>query len=459
VHAGGEWVEPPSPREPIKTVIPAPRAEHCFPVGFTEKPEFCIGVAACYPTRRQSTGGIMKELLRTLILVIAVAVILTRGAAAQTAIKVGLTGSFSGVWAALGVSMRDGVRVAVTEINQAGGIMGKQIVLAERDDQGSPDIGVRMAGELINQEKVVATLGFVSTAVALAAQPLYEAAEIPVLNNVATGSQIGHQFTPPEHKANYIFQTSANGAVQVEAIVQEAIARLHYHTPAILFETSDYGQAGRDTLKRALAAVNVKFASEQTFDIGQTDMTDQLARAKWVNPDVILVVGMPRELARIADGMGVLEWKLPIMGDWMLSTSVFIDAARYTGEGASMPQTFLQVTDTERRGAFIAGYRRTHRVRRIDCPSAAAQGYDSVFLLKAAIEQAESTNGPDIRAALENLRTPIEGAVTIYDRPFTRIDHEAITASVLVMGIVRGGHVAVAHETDTSGDRAVRVKQ
>lgn len=96
---------------------------------------------------------------------------------------------------------------------------------------------------------------------------------------------------------------------------------------------------------------------------------------------------------------------------------------------------------------------------RLPSPVAAAQGYDSVLLLKAAIEQAKSTEGSKIRVALEDLRTRVEGVVTIYDRPFSPADHEAITANIPVMGAVRGRHVVAAHEEDIAGAKAIRVKQ
>ena len=96
---------------------------------------------------------------------------------------------------------------------------------------------------------------------------------------------------------------------------------------------------------------------------------------------------------------------------------------------------------------------------RIPSPVSAAQGYDSVYLLKAAIEQAKSTEGRKVRAALEDLQTKVDGVVTVYDHPFSAADHEAITANIPVFGVVQGGRVVIAHPEDIEGDKAVRVKQ
>ena len=88
----------------------------------------------------------------------------------------------------------------------------------------------------------------------------------------------------------------------------------------------------------------------------------------------------------------------------------------------------------------------------------AAQGYDSVLLLAAAMKQAGSTDGRKIREALENLKEKVEGVVTNYDRPFTPTDHEAISANIPVFGIVKDGKIVPAHDEDVSGENAVRIK-
>jgi branched-chain amino acid transport system substrate-binding protein len=112
-----------------------------------------------------------------------------------------------------------------------------------------------------------------------------------------------------------------------------------------------------------------------------------------------------------------------------------------------MPQTFIQAPDTPKRAAFIAAYQKLSRSERMPSPSAAAQGYDAMLLLAAAIRQAGTTHGSRVREALENLKEKVEGVVTTYDRPFSRSDHEAFdTPGQVTMGEVRGGRVVRAHE-------------
>jgi branched-chain amino acid transport system substrate-binding protein len=125
-----------------------------------------------------------------------------------------------------------------------------------------------------------------------------------------------------------------------------------------------------------------------------------------------------------------------------------------------MPQTFIQQPTTPKRQSFIVTYLRTFNPKngRIDSPVSAAQGYDSIYLLTAAIKQAGSTDGPKIKAALENLKTPVEGVVTSYNKPFSAKDHEAITVNIPVFGEVKGQRVVYAYEADAKTASEVRVK-
>ena len=125
-----------------------------------------------------------------------------------------------------------------------------------------------------------------------------------------------------------------------------------------------------------------------------------------------------------------------------------------------MPQTFIQAPTTPKRQSFIINYLKTFNPKggRIDSPVSAAQGYDSIYLLAAAIKQANSTDGPKVKAALEDLKAPVEGVVTTYNKPFTAKDHEAITANIPVFGEVKGGRVEYAYAEDQKKASEVRVK-
>ena len=374
-------------------------------------------------------------------------------------IKIGVAGPFTGGSSSMGVSMRDGVRLAADEINKAGGVLGRQLLLVERDDEAKNERGVQIAQELINKEKVTATVGYINTGVALASQRFFQEAKIPVMNNVATGSIITKQFE--KEAENYIFRNSAHDSIQAPMIVEEAITRRGFKKVAILADSTNYGQLGREDLEKALNAKGVKAVAVEKFNIKDVDMTAQLLKAKEAGADAVLTYAIGPELAQIANGMTKLGWKVPMVGSWTLSMANFIDNAGPGGEGARMPQTFIQEPTTPKRQSFIISYLKTFNPKnaRMDSPVSAAQGYDSVYLLAAAIKQANSTDGPKIKAALEDLKTPVEGVVTTYNKPFTKADHDAITANIPVIGEVKGQRVVYAYPEDQKKASEVRVKK
>ena len=380
-------------------------------------------------------------------------------AVAADPIKIGVSGPFTGGSSSRGVSMRDGVRLAADEINKSGGVLGRQLLLVERDDEAKNERGVQIAQELINKEKVAATVGFINTGVALASQRFYQEAKIPVMNNVATGSLVTHQFV--DQPENYIFRNAAHDSIQAPMIVDEAIARRGFKKVAILADSTNYGQLGREDLEKALSLKGVKAVAVEKFNIKDVDMTPQLLKAKEAGAEAVLTYAIGPELAQIANGMTKLGWKVPMIGSWTLSMANFIDNAGPGGEGARMPQTFIQEPTTPKRQSFIISYLKTFNPKnaRIDSPVSAAQGYDSVYLLAAAIKQAGGTEGSKIKAALEDLKTPVEGVVTTYNKPFSAKDHEAITANIPVFGEVKGQKVVYAYPDDQKKASEIRVKK
>ena len=379
-------------------------------------------------------------------------------ASAADPIKIGVDGPFTGGSSSMGVSMRDGVRMATDEINKAGGVLGRKLLLVERDDEGKNERGVQIAQELINKEKVTAAVGYINTGVALASQRFWQEAKIPVMNNVATGSIITHQFD--DQPDNYIFRNAAHDSIQAPMIVEEAVTRRGFKKVAILADSTNYGQLGRADLEAALKLKGVTPVAVEKFNIKDVDMTAQLLKAKEAGAEVVLTYAIGPELAQIANGMTKLGWKVPMIGSWTLSMANFIDNAGPGGEGARMPQTFIQEGTTPKRKTFIANYLKTFKPKndRIDSPVSAAQGYDSIYLLAAAIKQAGSTDGEKIKAALENLNAPVDGVVTIYNKPFSKGDHDAITANIPVFGEVKGERVIYAYSEDQKKASEVRMK-
>ncbi len=395
--------------------------------------------------------------LKHKLLTVAAACLMTSAAFAQDTIKIGVIGPFTGGSSSMGVSMRDGVTLAANQINAAGGVLGKKIELVLRDDEAKNERGVEIAQEFINNTKVVAAVGYINTGVALASQRFFQEAKIPVINNVATGTLVTHQFD--KEPDNFVFRNAAADVIQAPMIVEEAVTRRGFKKVAILADSTAYGDLGRKDLTAALESKGVTPVASEKFNIKDTDMTAQLLKAKEAGAEVILTYAIGPELASIANSMAKIGWKKPMIGSWTLSMANFIDTAGKNGNGAMMPQTFIQDPNTPTRKPFIDDYLKEFKPKkgRIDSPVSAAQGYDSIYLLAAAIKQAGGTDGVKIKEALESLSTPVNGVVTVYNKPFTKTDHEAITSNIPLMGEVKEGRVTYANEADAKAN-PVRVK-
>jgi branched-chain amino acid transport system substrate-binding protein len=362
------------------------------------------------------------------------------GGDAGDVIKVGVYGPFTGGSSPMGASMRDGARLAADEINAKGGVLGKKIQLVERDDQATPERGAQVMQDLVSNEKVVAVLGPINTGVALASYKYPMQAKIPLLINVSAGAPVNELFK--DNPDNYVFRIAASDDIQAEMIVADAVETRGLKKVAFLCDETNYGQNGCKKMTEALTRRGLTPVYVGKFKIKDTDMTPQLQEARKAGAQAILAYGIGPELAQIANGMSKLGYKVPMIASWTASMSNFIDAAAANGNGVEMPQTFIQEGATRPQAtAFIDQYKKKYTVDRIPSAVSAAQGYDSMHLLANAIAQAGSTEGPKVKAALENLTTPYEGAIATFDKPYSATDHEAIHKPQVVMGVVQGGKV------------------
>jgi branched-chain amino acid transport system substrate-binding protein len=363
---------------------------------------------------------------------------------------IGLTGAFTGGSSSLGAPMRDGIRFAVEQLNAAGGIGGKSITLVERDDEAKPARGVEIAKELVNVQKVCAVIGFSNTGVGLASHSTYQEAKIPVMVAVSAGTALTRQFQKPGSSENYVFRNAQNDESQVVMLVKEALDRRQKTKIAILADSTNYGQLGRQDLERELAKRGVTPVSVQKFNVKDVDMTPQLLRSQQAGADILIVYGIGPELAQIANGMQKLAWQVPMIGGVTLSMANFIQNAGPNAEGVAMPVSFIDEPITPRRKQFIEAYNKRMGVAVMASPGFVAQGYDAMLLLAAGIRQAGQCDGKRIKDALESLGSPVKGVIATYVRPFSPANHEAASgeSDIPVMGTIRGGRVVFSDDKD-----------
>jgi branched-chain amino acid transport system substrate-binding protein len=385
---------------------------------------------------------------------------------AADAITIALTGPYSGGSAPMGVSARDGSKLAIAELNAAGGILvgGKKlkIEVVERDDEAKNERGALIAQELSAMPGLSGVIGSVNTGVVLAGDKYFEAKGLTKIICPAAGSASMTQWAnkpdgTPGPKALSIFRFAADDGIQTAMVVEEAIRRKLFKV-ALLHDATNYGVSGRDDLLSQVKRQGdqLKVLTVDKFNIGDKDMTAQLLKAKTLGAQAVLIWGIGPELAAVANGMAKLDFKVPLIGGWTLSMSNFIDNAGQNGNGTLMPQTFIEEPVTARAKAFIEAYHKAYGVTRIPSPVSAAQGYDAVLLFAAAVRQAGSTDSLKIRDALEDLKEPVDGVIATWKKPFgpwnpaDESSHEAFRRDQVVMGMVQDGRVVFGNEADRS---------
>jgi branched-chain amino acid transport system substrate-binding protein len=380
----------------------------------------------------------------------------TTASAADETIKVGVYCPFTGGSADMGISARNGIRLAIEEINgMAGGVNGKKIELVERDDQANPEFAKKVVEEMLQKDKVVAALGVCNTGVGLATIDIFQNAKVPLIVPVSTGTPLTKKFAgAPE---NWIFRVSPRDEIQAPFIVADAIKR-GFRKVALFADTTGYGEAGKNDVEKVLAESGLKPVSVQRFAVGVKDLSEEVKAARAAGADVVISYTVGPEAAVLAKSIEKQKWNVQLMGSWPLSWRNFIDAAGSAGEGALVAVSFVQQASFQRRNAFITAYQQKFNTAVIPAPMAAAQGYDAALLLFYALHQAQSHEPAKIKAALEDLNRQVAGVITTYNHPFSKTDHDALTGNMLVMGVVRNGAVDYAYREDAQRGFVVQRK-
>jgi branched-chain amino acid transport system substrate-binding protein len=394
----------------------------------------------------------MTRLLAALMFVLALP------AAAADSLKLAITGPFSGGSAPMGTSMRDGAKLAISEINAAGGIQagaGKlKIEIIERDDEAKNERGALIAQELAAMPDLSGVIGSVNTGVVMAGDRHLQEKGTTKIITPAAGSASMTQWLGKVQDLS-IFRFAAHDGIQAAMVVEEAIKR-KFTKVAVLHDATNYGVSGRDDLMKEIKKQGDKLqvVATEKFNVGDKDMTAQLLRAKSGGAEAILIWAIGPELAAVANGKAKMGMTAPLIGGWTLSMSNFIDNAGKNGNGALMPQTFIEDPITPKAKAFINAYHKTYSVTRIPSAVSAAQGYDAVYLFAAAVKQAGSPDTKKIKEALEDLKEPVHGVIATWKHPYSKWDtnnvetHEAFRREHAVMGMVEDGRVVFAHPGD-----------
>jgi branched-chain amino acid transport system substrate-binding protein len=379
----------------------------------------------------------------------------------QAPIKIGVVGPFANKSSGdMGVSIRGGAKVFEDEVNASGGLLGRKIELVFKDDDAKPEQGVRAAKELIEQDKVVAAVGYANTGVAIPSARVFQEAKVPLIVSTSTGAEVVRQFAPPRASTSYIFRIAAHDQLQPVVLLNDLVDRRKITSIAILHDESPYGQFGRDKVLAEMERRGIKPVAVSSFKVGDSEMSEQVMKARDAGAKALLLYALSTDSANVVKAAAHLNYNPAIVGSWTLSQKAFIEQAGKAGEGVRMPVTYVEYDLSQRSKAFSDAYRRINKMDRIPAPVSAAQTYDALRLLFVAMFQAGSTEPDAIRKALEDLKFPTYSTmISRYDHPFSAADHEAVTGNMVVMGEVRNGRVVYAYDEDAKSALISRTKK
>lgn len=382
---------------------------------------------------------------------------LSRGqATGSRPVRVGFIGPLSGASAEMGTASRLGAELALSEINQAGGFLGRRLELVVRDDKASPDEGLRAAQDLVLNEKVDFTVGFSNSGVTLRALDLFQEHKHLLLVPVDTATAITTKIPPRD---SYIFRLSMPDRLQAAALVDEALK--HSNEIAVFADTTGYGEGGFNDVVKLLEARQVKPVYTARFPLGVKSLTDEVKKAKAAGADALIGYSVAPEWAVLATARVEAGFRGRLYGPWTASHRAVVDrAGAGAAEGIVMVQTFIHDWTHERSSSFVLRLKRQAQPAQVGSLMAAAQTYDAVnLLLHAMFQTSGNTSGPALKHALENLERPYTGVVTTYDHPFTSNDHEAYTRNMAWLGVWNNGEVKFLYAPEAKQSSMIRRKQ
>ncbi|MGJ7614917.1 MULTISPECIES: ABC transporter substrate-binding protein [unclassified Variovorax] len=353
----------------------------------------------------------------------------TAGAAAQD-IKVGYNGDLSASPSAQsGQAAVLGMEAAIADINAAGGVLGKKLALVTRDDVSAPPKSIQNMSDLVDNEKVVAVFGPTNSGNAMAWKHIANQKKIPVLGNVGSGTDITKPMSPGAD--NYMFRVSMVDREQVAALMayvkKNAAAS---KVVGLMAETTGYGQGGLKDMEEIAKLQDIKIAATERFGVGDTDMTSQLSKMKAANVDTVVVWAQGTPIAQLVRSMEKINYFPLTLTSWAADNITFYDAA---GKALAEKPIFMRTVSETRTPAQQKLFDRIgSKLKAPGSFSFALHGYDSMQILAQAMKQANSTEGSAVRVALEDLKTPVQGVLKTYDKPFSKTNHEALTAKDLV---------------------------
>ncbi|OGG94262.1 MAG: branched chain amino acid ABC transporter substrate-binding protein [Candidatus Lambdaproteobacteria bacterium RIFOXYD2_FULL_50_16] len=309
-------------------------------------------------------------------------------------LKIGVAGSHSGDLAPYGLPAKHAVELAVSELNQKGGLLGRAVELIALDDVCKPETATNVASKMVS-EKVVAVIGHICSSATKAALSIYREANILVISPSATSPEL-----TLEHQNPLFFRTIPHDARQAILQAQFAVEALKVKTAAVVHDKGDYGKGLALLVEQELRARGVEVLLVEGVTPGAQDYSALIRKIGRANPDLIAYGGYHPEASKIvaqARKKGIKS--LFISGDGIKDPS-FLKIGRQHAEGyyATSPSDLSlhplnqKVTDQLKAKGQVPG-------------NFGLQAHAAFSALAHAIEEAKSTDPQKIKAELLRLTT------------------------------------------------------
>ena len=325
---------------------------------------------------------------------------------AQEPIKIGQFASLTGKEASLGQSSNKGTLMAIDDLNAAGGVLGRPLLLVTEDTQSKPGETATVVKKLISRDKVIALLGEVASSRSLEAAPIAQAAKIPMISPASTNPKV-------TETGAYIFRTCFIDPFQGPVMARFARERLRAKRVALVVSTSSAYSIGlAKFFREAFVANGGTIVLEQKYSEGDKDFKAQLTAIKAAGVDAVFNPGYYNEGALIVRQARDLGLTLPIFGADSWEAEALIQLGGKAVEGAYLCSHYSPEDPSPRVQNFVAAYKQ----RFGSTPdSNASLGYDSVLVLVDAIRRAGTTERDALREAIATTRDfmAVTGKITI----------------------------------------------
>lgn len=331
----------------------------------------------------------MKKILGVLSAVILALTLASCSKAESNSVKIGGIFPLSGQVAVYGVECKNGVDLAIEEINAAGGINGKPIVLVSEDDEGNPDKTVNAFKKLSTKDGVKIVIGSLTSGCTQAITTLSQASKVVQIAPAATAPAI-------TDAGDFIFRACFIDPFQGTVGGKFAAETLGKKRAAILYDIgNDYSVGLADNFKIAFTKAGGSIVSEESYATNDKDFNAQLTKIKNANPDVVYLPDYYGTVALIAKQLRAQGINVPMVGadgwDGLTSNAGDEVLGGYYSNHYAVDSTEPAVKK------FVESFRAKYNK---DPNSFAALGYDCVYLIRDAIVAAGAEDSIAVRDAL-----------------------------------------------------------